>query len=395
MNKIETSEDEKTFLSDPNIVENYGLLQKIGVFKYIDSLHREIRNYKDLFSGALDIFNRTTIGEIMDVAVWRISDHFLPAFVVFLWKPLANKEEVLYKGYKNYMMIDLNLKINSITEFEVFFRKHPRPVSYDRLKEKLEAALLFETLDPELIIPIMGPSGLYGMVLVGRKVLEDEYNAAELLYLQELMSFVSQAIQNHLHYDRTLRDVKTGLFNNGFFMTRLNEEIARSRRTNTTFSIIIIDVDKFKSFNDTFGHLAGDKVLECLAMAIKQGLRTEDVPSRFGGEEFTILIPDSDKNAAWIVAERLRNSVATMRIPWDPPLPQVTISLGVCIFNRETNITGADLIHRADEALYLSKERGRNRTTVWGSGLLGKIELLSLGKKKIEVDLIPKTIDLR
>ena len=380
MNKTD-NEDKNAFLSDPNIVENYRLLQEIGVFRYIDSLNREIQNYKSLFSGALDIFNRSTIGEIMDVTVWRISDHFLPAFVVFVWKPLANKEDIVIKGYKNYKLIDLNIKIDSIAPFEPFFQKNPKPINYNLLVAELEDAKAFETLDPELIIPILGPSGLYGLVLVGRKVLEDDYNAAELLYLQELMSFVSQAIQNHLHYDRTLRDVKTGLFNNGFFMTRLNEEIARSHRGNSISSIIIIDVDKFKIFNDTYGHLAGDKVLECLALVIKQGLRMEDVPSRFGGEEFTVLLPNSDRTAAWIVAERLRHSVAAMKIPWDPPLPAVTISLGVFTFSKDSDISSTEMIHRADEALYLSKQRGRNRTTVWGSGLLAKIELLGLGKR--------------
>ncbi|GHU67752.1 diguanylate cyclase [Spirochaetia bacterium] len=381
MDKIEQSEDEKHFLSNPRIVENYAFLQDIGVFKYVDSLHHEIRNYKSLFSGALEVFNRTSIDQIMDVTVWQISDHFLPSFIVFLWKPLQNKEEITIKGYKNYKLVDLDLKIDSITPFESFFREYPKPISYDLFSYELgdnEAAKKFDDLHPELIIPILGPSGLYGLVLVGRKILEGDYNSAELMYLQQFMAFVSQAIQNHLHYERTLRDVKTGLFNNGFFMTRLNEEIARAHRTGSSSSIIMMDVDKFKNFNDTYGHLAGDRVLESLAVTIKQALRLEDVPSRFGGEEFTVLLPDSDKEAAFVVAERLRTSVAAMHVPWDPPLPQVTISLGVVTFSRDLDLPASELIQRADEALYLSKERGRNRTTVWGSGLLARIEGLNI-----------------
>jgi diguanylate cyclase (GGDEF)-like protein len=321
----------------------------------------------------------------MDATVWQISDHFLPSFIVFLWKPLQNKEEITVKGYKNYKLVDLDLKVERIAPFEPFFRKYPKPISYDLFSYELgdlEAAKSFDELHPELIIPILGPSGLYGLVLVGRKILEDDYSSAELMYLQELMSFVSQAIQNHLHYERTLRDVKTGLFNNGFFMTRLNEEIARSHRTGSSSSIIMMDVDKFKNFNDTYGHLAGDKVLESLAVTLKQAVRLEDVPSRFGGEEFTVLLPDSDKEAAFVVAERLRTSVAAMYVPWDPPLPQVTISLGVVTFSRDLDLPAPELIQRADEALYLSKERGRNRTTVWGSGLLAKIRRLNIIESK-------------
>jgi diguanylate cyclase (GGDEF)-like protein len=379
MDQIETSEKEKEeeFLANPQIVENYSFLQGIGVFKYVDSLNREIRSYKNLFSGALEIFNRTSIDEIMDVTVWQISDHFLPSFIVFLWKPLQNKEDVVIKSYKNYKMVEMDLNLETISPFEPFFRKYSKPINYDLLSYEMGEsgpAQAFKKLHPELVIPILGPSGLYCLVLVGRKILGDEYSAAELVYLQNLMAFVSQAIQNNLHYERTLRDVKTGLFNNGFFMTRLNEEIARAKRIGSCASIIIMDVDKFKNFNDTYGHMAGDRVLETLAVTIKQAVRTEDVPSRFGGEEFTVLMPDTDKQAVWLAAERLRIAVASMKTNWDPPLPQVTISLGVFTFNRDTNLPASEIIHCADEALYLSKERGRNCTTVWGSGLLAKIQ---------------------
>ncbi|MDR1863223.1 MAG: sensor domain-containing diguanylate cyclase [Treponema sp.] len=376
MDKIETSENEQEFLSNPKIVQNYSLLREIGVFKYIDSLNQEIRNYKNLFSGALEIFNRTSVDEIMDVTVWQISDHFLPSFIVFLWKPLQNKEDLVIRSYQNYKKVDMNLNLETISPFEPFFKKYPRPINYDLLSFEMDDAGAVKALDkshPELVIPILGPSGLYGLVLVGRKILEDEYNTAELVYLQNLMAFVSQAVQNHLHYERTLRDVKTGLFNNGFFMTRLSEELARAKRIGSCASIIIMDVDKFKNFNDTYGHLAGDRVLETLALTIKQTVRTEDVPSRFGGEEFTVLMPDTDKRAVWVAAERLRTAVESMKTDWDPPLPQVTISLGVFTFNQDTNLPAAGILRCADEALYLSKGRGRNCTTAWGSGLLAKI----------------------
>jgi diguanylate cyclase (GGDEF)-like protein len=387
-NKIEEPNDGQEFLSNPEVIKHYTLLREIGVFQHIDALNREIRNYRSLLSGSLEIFNRTTIDEIMDATVWQISDHFLPSFIVFLWKPLQNREEVTVKGYRNYKLVDMRIdEAATITAFESFFQRYPRPISYDLLAFEMEdnrAAKALESLHPELVIPILGPSGLYGLVLVGPKVLEKDYTSAELSYLQQLMAFVSQAIQNHLHYERTLRDVKTGLFNNGFFTTRLNEEIARARRNNTSSSIIMLDVDKFKLFNDTYGHLAGDRVLETLAITLKQTVRAEDVPSRFGGEEFTVLLPDTDCQAAWLAAERLRCSVAAMKVPWDPPLPQVTISLGVLTFDQSTNLPVENIIHRADEALYLSKERGRNRTTVYGRGLLFKIQALDLERQKTE-----------
>jgi diguanylate cyclase (GGDEF)-like protein len=357
------------FLSSPTIVEHFSLLQDIGILGYIDSLNRQICSYENLFTGALDIFNRISIDEIIDATVGQIADHFLPSFIAFLWKPMQNKEEIIIRGYKDYKIADLGLNVDSITPFEKFFEQFPRPINYDLFAFEIDnkAALqVFEPLQPELVIPIMGPSRLYGLILVGHKTLEAEYTQEELFFLQRLMSFVSLAVQNHLHYEQTLKDVKTGLFNHGFFITRLSEEVARTKRGNLASSIIVMDVDKFKNFNDSYGHLAGDQVLESIAFAIKQGVRLEDVPSRFGGEEFTVLLPNTDSEAAWIAAERLRTSIADMKVPWTPALPQVTISLGVFTFTHETDLSPADIIRRADEALYLSKERGRNRTTIWG-----------------------------
>jgi diguanylate cyclase (GGDEF)-like protein len=131
-----------------------------------------------------------------------------------------------------------------------------------------------------------------------------------------------------------------------------------------------MDVDKFKNFNDSYGHLAGDKVLEKLAQVIKQGVRAEDIPSRFGGEEFTVLLPHTDKETVWAVAERLRISVAEMQVPWEVPLPQVTISLGIYTFDENTSADVSTIIRRADEALYISKENGRNRCTMWNPGIV-------------------------
>ena len=377
-------DDEKKFFSDPKVVQNYSLLHEIGVFNYIDSLKQEIRNYSSLFTGTLDIFTRTTVEEIMDATVWQISDHSLPSIIVFLWKPLQNREEIIIKSYKNYKPVELELKVDNISAFETFFHEFPKPISYGLFSFKMgqnEAINSFDSIHPELVIPIMGPSGLYGMVLMGRKILGEEYSLAELAFIQHLMSFVSQAIQNHLHYERTLRDVKTGLYNNGFFLTRLNEEIARTKRNKTKASIIMMDVDKFKKFNDTYGHLAGDRVLESLAITIKQTVRTEDVPSRFGGEEFTVLLPDTDKEHAFLAAERLRTMVAAIKVPWEPPLPQITISLGIFTFDNNTNLPAEEIIQRADEALYISKERGRNRSTAWGVGLLNKIQQMQHKKQ--------------
>ena len=368
----------REFLSTPKALENYSTLQEAGVIDHIESLETEIQNYGKLLDGALDIFNQTNISDIMDATVWQISERFLPSYIVFIWKLLQNREDITIKCYKNYKPVEMNLKIKKITGFEPFFQKNPEPVSYRFFASKInnkEKTKNLDAIEPELIIPILGPSsGLYGMVLLGNKIQETDYADDELIFVKRMMSFVSKAIQNHLHYEGTLRDIKTGLYNHSFLLTRLNEEIIKSKRVNSWTSIIIMDVDKFKEYNDSYGHLAGDRVLENLAITIKQGVRAGDVPSRFGGEEFTVLLPNTDKEEAWLVAERLRTMVENMKITWEPSVSQITISLGVITFNNDMNLNAEEVLHQADIALYMSKESGRNCTTVWNAGLFQKIQ---------------------
>jgi len=385
MKKNENPANENDFFSNPKIIENYSLLQEIGVFAYIDSLDREVSNYKNLFAGVLDIFSCTTISEIMDTTVWQISDRFLPSIIIFIWKPLQNREDITVKCYKNYKLADPGLQVASINIFEPFFREHPEPVSFRHLCAELNNDSSLKPLslsEPELAIPILGPSGLYGLLLVGRNILGNEYTQKELSFLKNLMYFVSKAIQNQLHYEQTLRDLKTGLYSSGFLMDRLSQEIIRASRSQTETSIITIDVDRFKDFNNTYGYLAGDRVLESLATTIKQGVRAGDVPSHSGEEEFTVLLPETNKETAWIVAERLRIMAEAMNVTWESPLPQVTISLGVFTCNKGTNITANEAIRRANEALYISKEIGGNRASACGSGLLNRVQHLEKESKQ-------------
>lgn len=371
-----TGED---FRSNPQVLANYSLLQGLGLFDYLDSVNREVRDYERLLSGAADIFRRTSVDGLLETTIHCISDKFLPSYLVFLWRAQAGHEDLVVKGYRNFKPAEIPLELESIAPFEPFFLQYPKPISYELFAFQLgddEACRPLEKLRPEIIMPVIGPSGLYGLILVGPKLLEDQYAPAELVFLDRLMSFASLAIQNHLHYEHSVRDPKTGLYNHGFFMVRLNEEVSRCVRNERSFSVIVMDVDHFKRFNDGYGHIAGDCVLEHLSNTLRAHLRDEDVLSRFGGEEFTVLIPEADRDQAWIVAERLRQNVAEMTISWETPLPPVTISLGVAVFNPRAAVSANEMLRRADAALYIAKQTGRNRSTVWGGGLLFKSSVI-------------------
>jgi diguanylate cyclase (GGDEF)-like protein len=343
----------------------------------IDALKAEIHTYKKLFSSVLDIFNHTVLDAIMDSAVSHIVENNSQlGFIVFLWRPFQNREDISIKVYKDHEIADTRFHLETITPFECFFRENPAPISFAELQARMnnhEVADALLPVNPELVIPVQSPSSLYGLILIGRReqsTQSEVFSSTELVFLKQLMAFVSLAIQNHLNYDHSLRDGKTGLYNHSFFMTRLNEEISRIKRNSFASSVMVIDVDSFKHFNDHYGHMAGDRVLEHIAVMIKHSIRLEDIASRFGGEEFTVLLPNTCAEAAWFVAERLRVSVADLYVQWELSLPQVTISLGIFTFDESYDLTAVEIINRADSALYESKRRGKNRTTMWKPGLL-------------------------
>ena len=366
----------KALLEDPKIAENLGLLEEIGVLSHIDGLVDMIRNYKALFVKGLEVFHCDSIDDILETTVRQLSDLYLPSFIAFAWKPVQSHVDITLRTYRDYEIVNMELELDNIAMFESFFSKYPKPVSFADMEERLKNSEDIDQMrkvQPEIVAPIIGPFALSGIILIGRKTSGSDYTDDEMMFLQKFMFFVSQAIKNHLYYEHSLRDIKTGLYNHGFFMTRVKEEIASTKRNYCSSSIIMIDVDRFKSFNDAYGHLAGDQVLENLAQVIRQNVRTYDIPSRFGGEEFTVLLPNAEPDTAWLVAERLRLSVEEMEITWETPLPSITISLGVFSFDQDSDLKTNDIIHRADEALYVSKARGRNCTTLWKPDLLDNI----------------------
>jgi diguanylate cyclase (GGDEF)-like protein len=373
-------DNEFKHLSTAKVLEHYSLLQEMGVFHEIDDLKKEIRDYKQLVQGAYEIFNRQSIDDILDATVHFFSDRFLPTFIMFMWRPRRNLNDITVRGFQSSRQMECKWKVPTLAPFEAAFNGSLEPKTYLSLRSAiLETPGMEETIEqldrltPNLAVPIQGPGQFHGMILVGHRILEQQYSEKEMEQVGLLMSLVSQAIQNNLNFEHSVRDVKTGLYNHGFFFSRVKEEIARVRRSGKQSSIIIIDIDKFKKYNDTYGHLAGDRVLECLADVLKSGVRDVDIVSRFGGEEFTVLLPDANRTSAWMVAERLRKTVEKMFIPWVTPIPQITISLGVLTFDDTTGLEPEEVFGMVDKALYVSKRSGRNRSTMWKGGLYWKI----------------------
>jgi two-component system cell cycle response regulator len=159
-----------------------------------------------------------------------------------------------------------------------------------------------------------------------------------------------------------ITDGLTKLYNLRHFYNQLEVEVDRSNRYGHSLGLLLLDIDRFKDYNDTYGHLEGDKVLIRLSQTISSCLRTMDSAYRYGGEEFTIILPETGGAEAKTVAHRIREAVAAEKFIPEPNKPdQVTISIGVTEYCQEEEF--ADFIKRADKAMYLSKLDGRNKVS--------------------------------
>ena len=160
---------------------------------------------------------------------------------------------------------------------------------------------------------------------------------------------------------RATTDALTRVGNRVAFDARLALELERSARSGTPLSLFMIDVDKFKTFNDTYGHQAGDRVLQAVARALDSTIRKVDYVARYGGEEFVVIAPDASAQGASYLAERLRQAVEETSVPWEDEELGVTVSIGAAVFTKGTGEVGAhSTIKAADEQLYAAKRAGRN-----------------------------------
>src|SRR5262249_39412783 len=158
-----------------------------------------------------------------------------------------------------------------------------------------------------------------------------------------------------------LRDSLTRLFNKRYLMDRLDSELKFAQRHETAGSLLMLDIDHFKTVNDTHGHLAGDAVLANLAQVLSKAVRNEDVVARFGGEEFAIILRAIGVDPAVQMAERLRRLVEASTAACGDKQLKTTVSIGVAGFPAKPVKTVDELVEAADKALYRAKDEGRNR----------------------------------
>lgn len=215
------------------------------------------------------------------------------------------------------------------------------------------------TIEAEVILPLFFKDNLIGFLTLGPKDDRRPYLQSDIDILQTLASQTAIAIENSHLYTEAITDGLTGLYHHKYFKMRLAEEIKRSKRYGHYIGLIMLDIDHFKSINDTYGHLTGDKILFGVAHLLKNLSRGIDIVARYGGEEFALLLPDTTKEGTMTVANRIFKAVRENSFQNNIP---VTVSMGVASYNMKIHDLEADeFIERTDRSLYKAKENGRNR----------------------------------
>lgn len=187
-------------------------------------------------------------------------------------------------------------------------------------------------------------------------VTEAAANALERAQLFESIQIANENLER-----LAITDGLTGLHNHRYFRERLEQEVERALRYQLPLACLMLDIDNFKSLNDTYGHLVGDRILKEIAERTLHCIRKTDICARYGGEEFVVIMPQTSLEGAMAQAERIRNTIGGTAFPALPEDKRVTVSLGMGVLDPNEMLAGEDLLRAADQALYVAKRGGKNR----------------------------------
>jgi len=336
-----------------------------------DSTVQQLIRYEALF----DLLNSTQGLGLADMA----------NLVARQWKYFANVHAwhlIVFDG-KEFLQIDgyrgkatsQTLQVDELSPWDAHYWKEQRPFllnTQDNDRLPPENILTARTSQIQ-ILPIVNQKRCIALLTISCQ--NQKFDDLDLRFIKLMGSFFSNNLlsmmlqrraDNHLRRQAT-RDALTDILNRGAILEQLNSTMHLSKRNNYPFSILLIDVDFFKKINDNFGHQAGDSVLQDLAKRLEDKARESDSVGRYGGEEFLVILHNCGINQIEIVAERFRESISNHSFLLDQTQfteISVTISIGAACSDSNEDIDVYELIKRADQALYQSKEQGRNRSTV-------------------------------
>jgi len=338
----------------------------------IASLRLKIINYaqlKDLTEKLSLCLSLEDTSNTLSVEVSKLFGHKDTTVILYLFHSTTG-ELGISSSQKGQMQVNLKAKKGDI--FDQFVVKTLHPLLVEDAQTDFRFDL--DKMAGEDKRPIR--SLISTPLIVGEKTLgilrvdsgaAHQFSTDDLRFLRTIADLTSIAIENAQLYERletmAIKDGLTGLFLRRHMLERLGAEISRDMRSGRELSFLMIDIDRFKKYNDSFGHMAGDIVLGTIARILEEHFnRPGELVCRYGGEEFCVLLPDCTKTKALQLANELKSKIEGREIILRREKTHVTVSIGVAAFPKDAKAAD-DLIFKADEALYHAKETGRNKVS--------------------------------
>ncbi len=238
----------------------------------------------------------------------------------------------------------------------------------DRFKDYDKKDPKYKAPDTLVSVPLIVHGGVIGVINLADRATNSPFGDDDLELLQAIANQLAISIDNARLNELAITDGLTKLFIHRYFQLRLDDEMKRAKRFDLPLTLVIFDIDFFKKFNDEYGHQVGDLVLKEVSRMLMESVRATDIPCRYGGEEFAVILAHTNCEQAMIFAERFREKIANFVLHNSGNELKITISQGVAEFPSVAQ-TKEELVRKADTALYFSKKNGRNQTTVWSSSL--------------------------
>ncbi|MBQ3824624.1 MAG: sensor domain-containing diguanylate cyclase [Spirochaetaceae bacterium] len=312
----------------------------------------------------------TLIGAMLDICMGQMHTLGSCVFIMDSFDSDSFKLSENYNGMNvvsgvNYVIPFLHPVVEKLNEKEMAY-------TFEELSQGLpddDCMKMIASLKPTLIIPLQIKKNLNGILMLGERLDLGEgtaYSDYEKKMIISIASLAAIAINNSALVERSSTDLMTHLKQRYYFFNMLADALSSALEQKSSISVVMFDIDHFKSVNDTYGHACGDYVLQEVSKIIRESIRGEDVAGRYGGEEFTVLLRDTDIKGGLLVAERIRMKVERKDFRYENKQLKLTISAGVTAYdgNISSNVPmPKQFVDFADKAMYNSKKTGRNKVS--------------------------------